>query len=65
MNDDEIRAAHTSAGVARVEGIARIVAAQKMGLVGDPLGQNLEPGFWTRYVERAELLLRIINWNAP
>lgn len=65
MNDEEIRAAHTSAGVARVEGIARIVAAQKMGLVGDPLGQNLEPGMWTRYLERAGMLLHIINWNVP
>lgn len=65
MNDDEIRVAHASAGLQRVEGIARIVAAQKMGMVRDPLGHTLEPAYWARYLERAELLLRIINWNAP
>lgn len=61
----EGKIAHADAQAQRIEALARIVAAQKMALIKDPTGANLARSFWGSYVEKAALVLRIINWSAP
>lgn len=45
----------------RVEMIARIIAAQKMGLVLDPIGGLQGRDLWSRYIPFAEELLNLVG----
>lgn len=45
----------------RVEALARIIAAQKMGLVLDPVGEVQSPEMWSRYISFANELLNLVG----
>jgi hypothetical protein len=62
--DDESDGFHSLARSRRREALARLFAADKMALLGDPLGANLPHDLWSQMLEKADATLCMIRTGA-
>jgi hypothetical protein len=52
---------HTEARFLRRQALARLITAEKMGLLDDALGENLNLDLWTKSIDQANAVVTLIK----